>query len=198
MRISAAPLSPDIPMKRNRSAIKPLLCALALLALSACGGGNRSGNSAEQACTGAVRELFVAMQGSYYGVVNAEHSSGTALPLTRGKQYVVTVSACAVSIAADNNTKLGFVYGDERSGTTSTLIGLSPSQIIQEPTSLELTAVQYNVGVSGGALGYELERRVKALSTDASVADGDLFLSIDSADATTSTYGIDILASTRR
>jgi len=185
-------------MKRTCFGIKPVLCSLALLALSACGGGNRAGSSAEQACTGTVRELFTAMQGSYYGVVNPGYSSGNALPLTHGKQYVVTVSACAVSIAADGNAKLGFVYGDERSGASSTLTGLSPSQIIKDPTSLDLGAVQYNVGVSGGALGYELERRVKAMSPDTGVADGDLFLSIDGANATHSTYGIDILASSRR
>ncbi len=184
-------------MQRNRSGLKPLLCSLALLALSACG-GNTSGNSAEQACTGAARELFVAMQGNYYGVVNADYSTGTALPLTRGKQYVVAVTPCAVSITADGNAKIGFVYGDERSGTTSTLTGLSPSAIIKEPTSLDLDAVQYNVGVSGGTLNYELERRVKAMSTDDGVADGDLFLSVDAANGTGSTYGLDLLASSRR
>lgn len=185
-------------MKRIPSGIKPLLCSLALLALSACGGSDRAGSSAEQACSGAVRELFSAMQGTYSGVVNGDHSSGTALALTRGRQYVVTVSACAVSIAADDNTRIGFVYGDERSGTVSTLTGLSPREIIPQPTALELNAVQYNVGVSGGPLNYELERRVRAVSTDAGVADGDLFLSIDGANATDSTYGIDILASSRR
>lgn len=138
------------------------------------------------------------MQGSYYGVVNAGASSGTAPALTRGQQYVVTVSACAVRIAADNNTQIGFFFGGERSGTSSTLTGLSPAQIIKEPTRLELDAVQYKVGVSGGPLGYERERRVKVVSTDASVADGDLFLSIDAAHATDSSYGIDIRASTRR
>ncbi|MET1114410.1 MAG: hypothetical protein ABWY08_05560 [Comamonas sp.] len=139
------------------------------------------------------------MQGSYYGVVNAGASSGTAPALTRGQQYVVTVSACAVRIAADNNTLIGFFFfGGERNGTSSTLAGLSPAQIIKEPTRLELDAVQYNVGVSGGPLGYERERRVKVVSTDASVADGDLFLSIDAAHATDSSYGIDIRASTRR
>ncbi|MCD2514420.1 hypothetical protein [Comamonas endophytica] len=116
------------------------------------------------------------------------------MPLTRRRQYAVTVSACTVGIAADNNATIGFVHGDERSGISSTLTGLSPSEITKEPASLDVAAVQYDVGVSGGALGYELERRVKAVSTDA----GGLFLSLGSANATDSAYGIDIVAGTRR
>ena len=184
-------------MQRHRFGIKPLLCSLALLALSACG-GSTSGNSAEQACTGAARELFGAMQGNYYGVVNAAHSSGTTLALTPGKQYVVKISACALRMATDNDSQLGFVYGDDASGTTSTLTGLSSTQIVKEPATLDLAHVQYNVGVNGGKLGYELERRVKAVSTDDAVADGDLHLSIYGAPGTDASYGIDILASTRR
>lgn len=192
-------------MKRNRSGMKPLLCSLALLALSACGGssgGGEAGSTAARSlpatsCTGAAQALFVAMQGSYYGLVNADYSTGTSLPLTKGKQYVLTVSAanCGVSIAADNNENIGFSFG---AGALSTLTGLSPSKIIKDPTSLDLVGVQYNVGVSDGKLAYELERRVKAVSTDGTVADGDLFLSIYGVSDSKSTYGLDILASSKR
>lgn len=198
-------------MKRNRSGMKPLLCSLVLLALSACGGSSGSSGSSETgnskarplpatSCIGTAQALFVAMQGSYYGLVNADYSTGTSLPLTKGKQYVVTVSAsnCGVSVVADNNEKIGFTFGDNNSGALSTLTGLSPSKIIKEPTSLDLTGVQYNVGVSNGTLAYELERRVKAMSTGDTVADGDLFLSINGLNDTKSTYGLDILASSRR
>jgi len=202
--MTAAQFPMDTHMKRNRSGMKPLLCSLVLLALSACG-GSENGNSTARSlpatsCTGTAQTLFVAMQGSYYGLVNADYSTGSSLPLSKGKQYVVTVSAsnCEVSVVADNNEKIGFTFGDNNSGALSTVTGLSPTKIIKDPTSLDLTGVQYNVGVSNGTLAYELERRVKVMSTGDTVVDGDLFLSINGLNDTKSTYGLDILASSKR
>lgn len=187
-------------MKRNRRGTKPVICSLVLLALSACGGNGKDSDAPSTLCTGTAQALFQAMQGTYSGQVNADFSSGSTLALTRGRQYPVTVSGanCAVSFIADDNTKIQFAFGNDNTGTISTLTGLSPTQTINDPSSLDLAGVQYNAGVTSGALAYELERRVKAVSADASVADGDLFLSIYGLNDSHSVYGLDLPVSTRR
>lgn len=198
-------------MLRNRSRLTPIICSLALLSLGGCGGGDSSEADtpaaalsaatpeSASACTGAAQELFAAMQGSYAGQINTELSSGTSLPLNASQSYMVTISAsdCRVSIDTDNQTQLGFRYG--AADASSRLTGLSPEKTILDPSALDLHAVQYNLGVSLGAIGYELERRVQSMSADtAEVADGDLFLSIYDLNDGSAVYGLDLLASSKR
>ena len=186
-------------MKRTRHGLKALLCSTVLPVLVACSGSDGI-KPVAQSCAGPAQELFAAMQGTYYGIVDADYSTGTALPLTRGNRYVVTVLAadCSVSIAADKQAKVSFAYGDDSSGAISTLTGLSPTTITKDPTSLDLAGVQYNLGVTGARVGYELERRVKAISSDDKVADGDLFLTIYGLGSTDLTYGVAMRASDKR
>ncbi|WP_157314448.1 hypothetical protein [Chitinibacter sp. GC72] len=167
-------------MKHIRCSKQIALLAITLL-LTACGGGESNNDKAPitpaSACTGAVQELFVAMQGSYDGLADPAFASGAALPLTPGKVYPVMISGkeCAIRFTGNNDVKYNFIYGEPGNKAASKLTGFSGTTIIKNPVTLNLTENQYNISIATSNNTIELERRVKSIS-GAEVTDGDLHL----------------------
>lgn len=181
-----------------------IAAACAVLGLASCGGGGigPAGNTPAVAahlaalgsttCKGAVKELFTAAQGTYEGVVDAGYSTGTTLPLTKGKSYAVSLSGgnCSIMIAGDNNEVLVYSYDSAANVSSSTLTGFSLSQITKNPATLELDTTQYNVSISTSKISLELERRTSVNATDAGVVTGDLYLSTYGPDGEASVYAL--------
>lgn len=179
------------------------MAVFALSGLAACGGGGSStaGNTpvaaqiaglASTTCKGAVKELFTAAQGTYEGVVDAGYSTGTTLPLTKGKSYAVSLSGsnCSIFIAGDNNAVLMYSYDSAANVSGSSLTSFSLNQIKKNPDTLELDATQYNISISTEKISLELERRTSANSVDAAVVTGDLHLSTFGPDGEASVYAL--------
>ncbi|WP_348943785.1 hypothetical protein ABHF33_09760 [Chitinibacter sp. FCG-7] len=167
-------------MKHIRCSKRITLLVITLL-LNACGGGESSVDKVTltpaSICTGAVKELFVAIQGSYDGLPDPAFASGAALPLTPGKIYPVKISGkdCAIRFTGNNDVQYNFIYGEPENKAASKLTGFSGTTIIKNPVTLNLTENQYNISIATSSNTIELERRVTAIS-GAEVADGDLHL----------------------
>jgi hypothetical protein len=154
-----------------------------ILVLNACGGSSESARSSVaatppapvSACSGAVKELFTAMQGNYDGVPDPAFMQGAGAPLVVSQHYPVTISGqdCSLRFTGEKDVQYRFIYGD--AGSPSQLTGFSATAIIKAPTSLSLSDQQYNISIPAKNNTIELERRVKAIS-GGDVSDGDLHL----------------------
>lgn len=161
--------------------------ALAVFSLCACGGSNSSapisspnsstGQSAiSYSCSGAVKDLFVSMQGTYRGVVDPAFVAGAGAPLTVGTVYPVTLSGqdCSIRFIGNNGNQFVFAYNDPNNKSLSKLVGFSPQEILRQPDTLDLKKNQYNVSISGANNKIELERRIE--QSDSKTVNGDLHL----------------------
>lgn len=158
------------------------LCSLVLtaLALSACGGSG--GDSAPSStapqlktfsCTGTVKNLFSAVQGTYNGVVDPAFVAGAGAALTVGTVYPVTLSGqdCSIRFTGNNNTNYVFAYNDPSNATGSKLVGFAPKEIVMQPETLDLEKNQYNLSIAGSTNTIELERRVAQVGIDGVTGD---------------------------
>lgn len=173
-----------------------MLIVMLLLGLSACGGSSSAPQAmaafSPTACSGTAKELFIAIQGSYFGLVDPLYSTGTILQLTKGKSYEVVVSGvdCSIIIAGDNNAHHTFAYSDSGHSSKSTITGFSLTEVIKEPTTLDLEKTQYIISIVTDRISLELERRVSANSTEPGISNGDLYLSTYGPDGVASVYAI--------
>jgi hypothetical protein len=161
------------------------LAPLALLALSACGGSSSSGPSTTAVqstpgfvCSGTVKDLFSAMQGTYDGVLDPAFLPGAGAPLTAGVVYPVNISGqdCSIRFTGSKDTQYVFAFGDTNNTTPSNFVGFSLTKIIQNPQELDLSNVQYNISISTATNTVELERRIEKNASGTGVVDGDLHL----------------------
>ncbi|GGX26744.1 hypothetical protein [Undibacterium macrobrachii] len=160
---------------------------LTLLALSACGGGgspsSTTNNGAVQAtssfvCSGTVKELFTAAQGTYDGTVDPAFLPGAGAPLSVGAVYPVSISGqdCSIRFTGARDIKYVFAFGDTNNTVPSNFVGFSATKILQNPNELDLKNVQYNISISTSNNIIELERRIAKNSAGTGSVDGDLHL----------------------
>lgn len=171
----------------NYLKLKTITLSLIVSTLSACGGGSSSaGNTASKtptsvssiSCTGAVKELFVAIQGTYKGTPDPAFTAGAGNPLTTGSTYPVTISGqdCSIRFTGNKEVKYNFAFNDPTNTGTSNFVGFSGNGITSNPEKLDLTGFQYNIGITATSNTIELERRIAKNAAGESVADGDLHL----------------------
>ena len=170
----------------NHLTLRTITLSLLIAGLSACGGSSSSGNVAGGttpstpglSCSGAVKDLFVAIKGTYNGTVDAALTTGAGNPLTTGATYPVTISGddCSIRFTGNKDVKYVFAFNDPTNTAPSNFVGFSASAIISNPDKLDLTGTQYNVGIKAASNTIELERRIAKNANDATVADGDLHL----------------------
>ncbi|MBR7801817.1 hypothetical protein [Undibacterium fentianense] len=155
--------------------------------LSGCGGGNNTsstnlaGNNTSQgtpgfSCSGAVKELFTAVQGTYDGIVDSTYLSESGNPLTKGVVYPISISGqdCSIRFTGNKQTNYVFAFGDPTNTSPSVFVGFSATEILQNPESLDLKNVQYNVSISSPTNTVELERRIAKNAIGTETIDGDL------------------------
>lgn len=171
----------------NSLKLKTITLSLIVFTLSACGGGSSSSGSAtipsptavsSISCAGAVKELFVAIQGTYKGTADPAFITGAGNPLTTGTTYPVTISAqdCSIRFTGSKEVKYAFAFNDPANNGTSNFVGFSGNGITANPEKLDLTGSQYNIGIKSSSNTIELERRIAKNAAGESVTDGDLHL----------------------
>lgn len=170
----------------NHLTLKTIALTLLIAGLSACGGSSSSGNAAGGStpstpgltCSGAVKDLFVAIKGTYTGTVDSAFTTGAGNPLITGVTYPVTISGddCSIRFTGNKETKYVFAFNDPANIAPSNFVGFSASAIISNPDKLDLTGTQYNIGIKTATNTIELERRIAKNANDATVMDGDLHL----------------------
>lgn len=169
----------------NHLTLKTIALSLLITGLSACGGSSSSGNIVSSTpstpgltCSGAVKDLFMAIKGTYAGTVDSAFTTGAGNPLTAGTTYPVTISGddCSIRFTGNKETKYVFAFNDPTNIAPSNFVGFSSSAIISNPEKLDLTGTQYNIGIKTATNTIELERRIAKNANDATVMDGDLHL----------------------
>ena len=174
----------------NYLTLKTIFLSFIVLSLSACGGSSSSTNAANStasstptpvtsvSCSGAVKELFVAIQGTYKGTTDPAFTTGAGNPLTAGGTYPVTISGqdCSIRFTGNKEAKYSFAFNDPSNTGASNFVGFSGSSIASNPDSLNLTESQYNIGIKGATNTIELERRIAKNAPGEAVVDGDLHL----------------------
>ncbi|MBC3873663.1 hypothetical protein [Undibacterium flavidum] len=170
----------------NHLTLKTIALTLLVTGLSACGGSSSSGSVATSgtpstpglSCSGAVKDLFVAIKGTYTGTVDTAFTAGAGNPLTTGVTYPVTISAddCSIRFTGNKEAKYAFAFNNPANISPSNFVGFSASAIISNPDKLDLSGTQYNIGIKTATNTIELERRIAKNANDATVVDGDLHL----------------------
>jgi hypothetical protein len=165
---------------------KTIALSILVFSLSACGGSSSSGSGSTGAtpstpglsCNGSVKDLFLAMQGTYEGAVDPAFIAGAGNPLSAGVTYPVTISGqdCSIRFAGAKASQYIFAFNDPANTAPSNFVGFSATKIISNPDKLDLATTQYNVAIKTASNTIELERRVAFNAAGAPVVDGDLFL----------------------
>lgn len=170
----------------NHLTSKKIALALLITVLSGCGGSSSSGNVTGSntpstpglTCSGTVKDLFIAIKGTYAGTVDTAFTAGAGNPLTTGAAYPVTISGddCSIRFTGNKDTKYVFAFNDPTNIAPSNFVGFSAAAIISNPDKLDLSGTQYNIGIKTATNTIELERRIAKNANDATVMDGDLHL----------------------
>lgn len=169
--------------KKYTSFIGVILAAMSLISCGGSSGGNTATSNAPQSqlttfsCSGAVKNLFTAAQGTYSGVVDPAFVAGAGAALTVGTVYPVTLSGqdCSIRFTGNNNTQFVFAYNDPSNVSASQLVGFAPKEVVRQPEALDLEKNQYNLSIAGQKNTIELERRVAQDGVDTVTGDLHIF-----------------------